>query len=107
MQPRNRASFPDCLSPFHNVLRHSVMLHLQKKDGREPGALIGMRPHDPKRVVDLLVGGLIKIDPAKALKYQDVFRALALLRSHDPAALGIVHSWLQGYDADEAMRKNF
>ncbi|MEA2983974.1 MAG: hypothetical protein QOD94_228 [Alphaproteobacteria bacterium] len=60
----------------------------------------------PKRVVDLLVGGLIKIDAANTLKYQDVFRALALLRSHDLTAVGIAHAWLQGYDADEATRKN-
>lgn len=61
---------------------------------------------EPKRVVDLLVRGLLKSDPANALNHQDVFRALALLRSHDLATVGIAHAWLQGYDADEAMRKN-
>jgi hypothetical protein len=61
---------------------------------------------EPKRVVDLLVKGLLKSDPANALKHQDVFRALALLRSHDLATVGIAHAWLQGYDADEAMRKS-
>jgi len=40
------------------------------------------------------------------LKHQDVFRALALLRSHDLATVGIAHAWLQGYDADEAIRKS-
>ncbi len=61
---------------------------------------------EPKRIVDLLVKGLLKSDPAKAFKYQDVFRALALLRSHDLAAIGIAHAWLQGFDADEAMRRS-
>jgi hypothetical protein len=28
------------------------------------------------------------------------------LRSHDLATVGIAHAWLQGYDADEAMRKS-
>jgi hypothetical protein len=61
---------------------------------------------EPKRVVDLLVKGLLKSDPSNALNHQDVFRALALLRSHDLATVGIAHAWLQGYDADEAMRKS-
>jgi hypothetical protein len=61
---------------------------------------------EPKRLVDLLVKGLLKSDPANALNHQDVFRALALLRSHDLATVGIAHAWLQGYDADEAMRKS-
>jgi Helicase HerA, central domain len=60
---------------------------------------------EPKRVVDLLVKGLLKNDPVNALQYQDVFRALALLRSHDLTAVGIAHAWLQGYDADDTMRK--
>jgi hypothetical protein len=60
---------------------------------------------EPKRIVDLLVKGLHKSDPANALKYQDVFRALALLRSHDLATVGIAHAWLQSYDADETMRR--
>jgi hypothetical protein len=60
---------------------------------------------EPKLVVDLLVKGLLKSDPGNALRYQDVFRALALLRSHDLATVGIAHAWLQGYDADEEMRK--
>jgi hypothetical protein len=54
----------------------------------------------------LLVKGLLKSDPDNALKHQDVFRALALLRSHDLATVGIAHAWLQGYDADETMRKS-
>jgi hypothetical protein len=61
---------------------------------------------EPKRIVDLLVKGLLKSDPANALKHQDVFRALALLRSHDLATVGIAHAWLQGYDADETMRRS-
>ena len=47
---------------------------------------------EPKRIVDLLVGGLLRSDPANALKHQDVFRALALLRSHDLATVGIAHA---------------
>ena len=54
--------------------------------------------------VDLLVPGLMKIDHSKALQHQDVFRAFSLLRSHSLAAVGIAHSWLQGYDADEEAR---
>ncbi len=61
---------------------------------------------NPKRIVDLLVGGLIRSDPANALKHQDVFRALALLRSHDLAIVGVAHAWLQGFDVEEAMRKS-
>jgi hypothetical protein len=61
---------------------------------------------EPRRVVDLLVGGLLRSDPTNALRYQDVFRALALLRSHDSATVGIAYAWLQGYDADEAMRRD-
>jgi uncharacterized protein DUF87 len=61
---------------------------------------------DPKRIVDLLVGGLMRTDMANALKYRDVFRALALLRSHDLATVGVAHAWLQGYDADEAIRRD-
>lgn len=61
---------------------------------------------EPKKIVDLLVGGLMKKDPANALKHQDVFRALALLRSHDLATVGIAHAWLQGYEADPDMRRS-
>lgn len=61
---------------------------------------------EPKKIVDLLVGGLMKKDMSNALKYQDVFRALALLRSHHLATVGIAHAWLQGYDADEDMRRS-
>ncbi len=61
---------------------------------------------NPKRIVDLLVGGLIRSDPANALKHQDVFRALALLRSHDLAIVGVAHAWLQGFDVEETMRKS-
>jgi len=61
---------------------------------------------EPKRLVDVLVRGLLNSHPANALKHQDVFRALALLRSRDLATVGIAHAWLQGYDADEATRKS-
>lgn len=60
---------------------------------------------EPRRVVDLLVGGLMRADPANALRYQDVFRALAFLRAHDVNSAGVAHAWLQGYDADEASRQ--
>lgn len=55
---------------------------------------------DTRRIVDLLVMALMKFDMAQALKHQDVFRALCLLRSKDLAAVGLAHAWLQGYDAD-------
>ena len=60
---------------------------------------------EPKVLVDLLVSGLMKTDMANALRHQDVFRALALLRSHDIATIGTAHAWLQGYDVDEEIRK--
>lgn len=60
---------------------------------------------EARRVVDLLVGGLMKTDMANALQHRDVFRALALLRSHGIATVGIAHAWLPGYDADEDGRK--
>jgi hypothetical protein len=61
---------------------------------------------EPKLIVDLLVKGLFKSDPANAFKYQDVFRALALLRSRETADVGIAYAWLQGYEADETMRRS-
>lgn len=61
---------------------------------------------EPKRIVDLLVKGLLQSGSPHALTHQDVFRALALLRSRDLATVGIAHAWLQGYDADEEMRKS-
>ncbi len=60
---------------------------------------------EPRKVVDLLVKGLMKTDMHNAMKHQDVFRALALLKSHDLGTVGIAHSWLQGYDADETARR--
>jgi hypothetical protein len=51
---------------------------------------------EAKRIVDLLVPGLAMIDFMKAQQHQDVFRALALLRSQDFAAVGVAHGWLQG-----------
>ncbi|UHC13897.1 ATP-binding protein [Methylobacterium currus] len=59
---------------------------------------------DARRIVDLLVMALMKVDMAHALKHQDVFRALCLLRSKDLAAVGLAHAWLQGYDADPTER---
>ncbi|MGE7418892.1 ATP-binding protein, partial [Methylobacterium tarhaniae] len=59
---------------------------------------------DTRRIVDLLVRALMHVDTARALKHQDVFRALCLLRSQDLAAVGLAHAWLQGYDADPAAR---
>ncbi len=61
---------------------------------------------EPKRIVDLLIEELVKSDPANTLRYQYVFRALALLRSHDLATVGIAHAWLQGYDVDEGLRRS-
>jgi hypothetical protein len=61
---------------------------------------------DSTKIVNLLVGVLCQKEPANALKHQDVFRALALLRSHDLTTVGIAHAWLQGYDANEAMRRS-
>jgi DNA helicase HerA-like ATPase len=57
-----------------------------------------------KKIVDLLLKGLIRAYPQNALKHQDVFRALALLRSSDVDTMSLAHSWLQGYDADEQAR---
>ncbi len=59
---------------------------------------------DTRRIVDLLVRALIHVDTVRALKHQDVFRALCLLRSQDLAAVGLAHAWLQGYDADPTSR---
>ena len=59
---------------------------------------------DARRIVDLLVMALMKVDPGRALKHQDVFRALCLLRSQDLATVGLAHAWLQGYEADPAER---
>ena len=60
---------------------------------------------DPREIVDLLLNGLMKVDLANAIQHQDVFRALALLKSHDFSAIGTAHAWLQGYDADEETRR--
>ncbi|MFE1601687.1 helicase HerA domain-containing protein [Methylobacterium sp. ID0610] len=60
---------------------------------------------DARRIVDLLVKALMRLDMARALKHQDVFRALCLLRANDMSAVGLAHAWLQGHDADEEARK--
>ena len=59
---------------------------------------------EPRRIVDLLVKGLMKANLQNTLKHQDVFRALCLLRSSDLDTVSLAHSWLQGYDADEQAR---
>ncbi|TNC11023.1 DUF853 family protein [Methylobacterium terricola] len=59
---------------------------------------------DTRRIVDLLVRALMHVDTGRALKHQDVFRALCLLRSQDLAAVGLAHAWLQGYEADPVAR---
>ncbi|WP_232630203.1 ATP-binding protein [Methylobacterium sp. Leaf118] len=59
---------------------------------------------DARRIVDLLVRALMSVDAARALKHQDVFRALCLLRTQDLSAVGLAHAWLQGYEADPAER---
>lgn len=59
---------------------------------------------DTRRIVVLLVKALMSVDMASALKHQDVFRALCLLRSNDFGAVGLAHAWLQGYDADPSAR---
>jgi hypothetical protein len=59
---------------------------------------------EPRKIVDLLVKGLMRVDLQNALKHQDVFRALSLLRSDDLDTVSLAHSWLQGHDADEKAR---
>ncbi|WP_158808954.1 ATP-binding protein [Beijerinckia sp. L45] len=72
---------------------------------RQVDAAFAIPTVNAKRIVDLLIPNLRMMDPNRALQHEDVFRALALLRSPDPAAVGIAHAWLQGYDADEDARK--
>ncbi|MET7242753.1 ATP-binding protein [Methylobacterium sp. EM32] len=62
---------------------------------------------DTRQIVDILVKALMRQDMDAALRHQDVFRALCLLRSQDPAAAGLAHAWLQGYDADPVTRSTF
>jgi hypothetical protein len=52
---------------------------------------------EPRRIVNLLVKGLMKADLQNALKHQDVFRALCLLRSGDLDTVSLAHSWLRGF----------
>ncbi|WP_279358041.1 ATP-binding protein [Methylobacterium indicum] len=59
---------------------------------------------DARRIVDLLVRALMHVDTGRALKHQDVFRALCLLRAQDLATVGLAHAWLQGYEADPVAR---
>jgi hypothetical protein len=59
---------------------------------------------EPRKIVDLLVKGLMKFDMNNTLQHRDVFRALSLLRSTDLDTVSLAHSWLQGYDADEQAR---
>ncbi|MEH3148587.1 MAG: ATP-binding protein [Methylobacterium frigidaeris] len=71
---------------------------------RQVEEAFGIPDIDVRRIVDLLVRALMSVDPARALKHQDVFRALCLLRASDLGAVGLAHAWLQGYDADPAER---
>jgi hypothetical protein len=57
-----------------------------------------------RKIVDLLIKGLMQVDMQSALQHRDIFRALCLLRSSDLNMVGLGHSWLQGYDADEDAR---
>ncbi|MCJ2095779.1 ATP-binding protein [Methylobacterium sp. J-072] len=59
---------------------------------------------DARRIVDVLVTALMRVDAARALKHLDVFRALCLLRSQDFGVVGLAHAWLQGYEADPVER---
>ncbi|WP_342150311.1 helicase HerA domain-containing protein [Methylorubrum sp. SB2] len=59
---------------------------------------------DARRIVDVLVQALMRVDASRALKHLDVFRALCLLRSQDFGVVGLAHAWLQGYEADPAER---
>ncbi len=61
---------------------------------------------DARRIVDVLVKALMSVDPGRALKHLDVFRALCLLRSQNLMVVALAHAWLQGYDADPAERAN-
>ncbi|MFL9828803.1 AAA family ATPase, partial [Rhodoplanes sp. SY1] len=64
----------------------------------------GMPDIDARKIVDLLIKGLMSTDMSNTLQHQDVFRALCLLRSSDVKSISLAHSWLQGYDADEQAR---
>jgi hypothetical protein len=59
---------------------------------------------EPRKIVDLLVKGLMKVDLKNTLRHEDVFRALSLLRSTDLDTVSLAYGWLQGYDADEQAR---
>lgn len=59
---------------------------------------------DARKIVDLLIKGLMRADMQNTLQHQDVFRALCLLRSNDINSVALAYSWLQGYDADEQAR---
>jgi hypothetical protein len=59
---------------------------------------------EPRKIVNVLVKGLMNADKNNTLRHQDVFRAVSLLRSNDLDTVSLAHSWLQGYDADEQAR---
>jgi hypothetical protein len=71
---------------------------------KEVDTAFNMPDIDARKIVDVLVKGLMRSDMQKTLQHQDVFRALCLLRSNDINSVGLAHSWLQGYDADEQAR---
>jgi DNA helicase HerA-like ATPase len=60
---------------------------------------------DVAKIVNVLLNkALIPFDMTNALRHQDVFRALCLLRSLDASSVGLAYGWLQGYDADAEAR---
>jgi DNA helicase HerA-like ATPase len=71
---------------------------------KEVETAFNRRNIEPRKIIDLLLKGLIKADMPNTLRHQDVFRALSLLRSVDLNVVSLAHSWLQGYDADEQAR---
>jgi hypothetical protein len=71
---------------------------------KEVDTAFNMPDIDARKIVDVLVKGLMRSDMQKTLQHRDVFRALCLLRSNDVNSVGLAHSWLQGYDADEQAR---
>jgi hypothetical protein len=75
-----------------------------EKAQREVEAAYDTPGLEPRRIVDLLVRGLMNADLQSTLQHRDVFRALCLLRSSDLDTVSLAHSWLQGYDADEQAR---
>ena len=77
---------------------------------KAPAALIAVRGRvkptlQKSDVAELLVAMLGAVEPAETRKHQDVVRALALLDSPDMAIGAFASQWLQGYDGEEARRR--